>query len=1096
MQQKYSLTKVNSMNSKTILLSLLTALFLGGISYAQDEEARLMRFPTIHGDQLVFSYGGDLYSVSDDGGTARKITTHKGYESFPKLSPDGKTIAFTGQYDGNTEVFTIPAKGGEPTRLTYTATLSRDKVSDRMGPNNIVMAWTPDGKEIVFRSRKESFNSFVGKLYSIPVEGGLSEQLPLPRGGFCSYAPDGERFAYNRVFREFRTWKYYEGGMADDIWIHDFKTKETVNITNNMAQDIIPMWHEDRIYFLSDRDRTMNLFVFDTNTEEIEKVTHFEDYDIKFPSIGQNRIIFEKGGYIFTLNLETHETKKIAIQITEDFLAARKEYVDASDFIASYEIAPDGKRALFSARGDIFTVPAKNGITYNLTESSGVHDRNPKWSPDGKYVAFISDKSGEYEIYIRKADGSEPAEQLTKNAETYKYSLQWSPDSKKILWSDKMLRLRYIDIDAKKITEVAKSKIWEYRSFDWSPDSKWIAYSDAMENDMTKISLYSLDKNESYGVTRGWYSSSSPEFSSDGKYLFFTSDRDFNPVYSRTEWNHAYRDMTSIYLATLAKDTKSPFAPENDQVKTDETGDDKNAKEESENGDDSKDITVEPEGIQNRIIDLPVKAGNYFSLASVDDKLFYRTYMDGNISLKFYDLKKKEETDLKHKSGFEVSADGKKMLVSQGKRYAIIPLPSSKIKIKETLDLDEMKVWVNKKEEWKQIFDESWRQMRDFFYVRNMHGLDWIAMKKKYAPLVPYVNNRHDLNYIIGELIGELNVGHAYVNGGDLPEPKRIPMGLLGAEISAHKSGFFKVDKILKGENFRKGYRSPFTEIGVDITEGDYIVAVNGQSTKKIGNIFKTLIDKAGKTVELTVNSEPKMDGSHKELLKPMKDEADLYYYNWVEENIEKVNEATNGQVGYIHIPDMGRHGLNEFVKYFYPQLTKKALIIDDRGNGGGNVSPMIIERLRREVTRANMARNVKVPGNTPTKMMLGPKVLLINQYSASDGDLFPYSFKKHNMGTVIGLRTWGGVVGIRGSLPFIDGGDMRKPEFASYSAEESKWIIEGYGVEPDIEVWNDPWKEFKGEDQQLNKAIEVILEQLNEYEAMPPVPEGPDKTK
>ncbi|HKK09234.1 MAG TPA: hypothetical protein VJ939_00285, partial [Bacteroidales bacterium] len=627
------------MNLKTILISLIVTFFISGFSHAQDDEARLMRFPAVYGDQLVFSYGGDLYSVSDEGGTARKITTHKGYESFPKFSPDGSTIAFTGQYDGNTEVFTIPSDGGEPTRLTYTATLSRDEVSDRMGPNNIVMAWTPDGKEIVFRSRKESFNSFVGKLFSISVDGGLSEQLPLPRGGFCSYAPDGERMAYNRVFREFRTWKYYEGGMADDIWIHDFKTKETVNITNNVAQDIIPMWYKNRIYFLSDRDRTMNLFVYDTKTEEIKKVTNFEDYDIKFPSIGQNRIVFEKGGYIFSLDMETHETKKIPIQIQEDLLPSRKEYVDASESIATYEIAPDGKRALFSARGDVFTVPAKNGITYNLTETSGAHDRNPKWSPDGKYVAFISDKSGEYEIYIRKADGSEPAEQLTKNAETYKYSLQWSPDSKKIMWSDKKLRLRYIHIKSKEITEVAKSKIWEYRSFDWSPDSKWIAYADPMENDMTKIRLYSLGENESFDVTRGWYSSSSPEFSSDGKYLFFTSDRDFNPVYSRTEWNHAYRDMSSIYLATLARDTKSPFAPENDEVKTSDKEEKDEAKTEDE---ENKDIKVDPEGIQQRIIDLPVKAGNYFSLTSVDDKLYYRAYIDGDISLKFYDLKKKD----------------------------------------------------------------------------------------------------------------------------------------------------------------------------------------------------------------------------------------------------------------------------------------------------------------------------------------------------------------------------------------------------------------------------------------------------------------------
>ncbi len=1076
------------MKLHSFLLSLILLLAFGTMAQP-DEEARLMRFPAIHGDQVVFSYGGDLYAASDAGGVARKLTNHKGYEMFPKFSPDGQTIAFTGQYDGNTEVFTMPRQGGEPTRLTYTATLSRDEVSDRMGPNNIVMAWTPDGENIVFRSRKKTFNSFVGQLYSISAEGGMSEQLPLPRGGFCSFSPDGEKMAYNRVFREFRTWKYYQGGMADDIWIHDFDKETTVNITDHEAQDIQPMWYKDRIYFLSDRDRIMNLFVFDTETEKIEKVTHFEDYDIKFPSLGKSRIIFEKGGYIFTLDLENHETQKIDIRIQEDFLASRKEYVDASESVASYEIAPDGKRALFSARGDVYTVPEKSGITYNLTESSAAHDRNPKWSPDGKYIAYISDESGEFEIYIQENGSGTEAIQLTDNAETYKYSLRWSPDSKKIMWSDKKNRLRYINIESKKITDVTTSDIWEIRSYDWSPDSKWIAFADPMENDMTKIRLYNLENKTFHDVTQGWYSSSQPEFSSDGKYLFFTSDRDFNPIYSRTEWNHAYKDMAKIYLATLRKDVKSPFEAENDEVKTD--------KEEEENSeDDSDSFSIDTDGLQKRIINLPVDAANYYRLASTKGKLFYTYLKDSDRALKVFDFEKEKETDLKHKGGFEISADEKKMLVSQNGKYAIISLPSSPVEIKETLDLSGMKTWVDKKAEWKQIFDESWRQMRDFFYVPNMHGLDWQAVKEKYAPLVPHVNNRHDLNYVIGEMIGELNVGHAYVNGGDLPKPERIHMGLLGAEIKPHKSGYFEIEKILEGENFRKSYRSPLTEIGVDVSEGDFILEINGEDVKDLDNLYKALIDQAGKITEIKVNDKPRMKGSHTELIKPVKDEADLYYYNWVESNIEKVNEATDGQVGYIHIPDMGRHGLNEFVKYFYPQLTKKALIIDDRGNGGGNVSPMIIERLRREVTRANMARNRKVPGHTPSKMMLGPKVLLIDQYSASDGDLFPYSFKKHDLGTVIGVRSWGGVVGIRGSLPFIDGADMRKPEFASYSAEESEWIIEGHGVEPDIEVWNDPAKEYKGIDEQLNKAIEVIQQQLHKYHKIPPIPQGPDKSE
>lgn len=1074
------------------ILVTLSLAFLTGILAMAQEEARLLRFPTIHGNQVVFSYAGDLYTVSSDGGTARKITTHEGYEMFPKFSPDGNTIAFTGQYDGNTEVFTIPAKGGEPKRLTYTATLNRDQVSDRMGPNNIVMAWTPDGKDIVFRTRKITFNSFVGQLFQISAEGGVSQQLPLPRGGFCSFSADGQKMAYNKIFREFRTWKYYQGGMADDIWIHDFKSHETIQVTDNDAQDIQPMWYKDRIYFLSDRDRTMNLFVYHIDTKKIEKVTNFDRYDIKFPSIGQNYIVFEKGGYLFKINLDTHQVTKLNIQIREDFLASRKEYVDASNQISAYEISPDGNRALFSARGDIYTVPANSGITYNLTASSGAHDRNPKWSPDGKHIAYLSDKSGEFEIYLQSPDGASEPIQITKNADTYKYGFSWSNDSKKIAWTDRKQRLRFIDIDTKKITEVFQSDISEIRSFDWSSDSKWIAYTQPTVNDMSVVKLYNLETAEAIDVTKGWYSSNNPKFSQDGKYLFFTSDRDFNPDYSYTEWNHSYQNMTNIYFVTLAKDTESPFGPKNDRVHIESEKSEKKDEEKEE----SKIIKIDVDGIQNRLLELPLSPSYYFGLTSINDKLYYMNYSDEGIAFKVFDLTKNKETDLKYKGSFEISADGKKMLIKKNGKYGIISTPTSAIKMDKPLDLSEMKVWIDKKEEWNQIYAESWRQMRDFFYVENMHGVDWNDMKGKYQQMVPFVNNRHDLNYLIGELIGELNVGHAYVNGGDLPAPKRIKMGLLGADISADKSGYFKIDKILKGENFRNNYRSPFTEVGVNVNEGDYILEVNGVSTKNLDNIYKALIDKANKIVEITVNSKPKMEGSHKELIKPIADESDLYYYNWVEENIRKVSEATDGQVGYIHVPDMGVHGLNEFVKYFYPQLHKKGLIIDDRGNGGGNVSPMIIERLRRQITRTNMGRNSKVPSHTPTKMHRGPKVLLINEYSASDGDLFPYSFKKHNLGTVIGVRTWGGIVGIRGSLPFIDGADLRKPEFTSYSADESKYIIEGRGVKPHIEVVNDPYKEFTGTDEQLNKAIEVVLEQLKDYEELPQIPADPNKSK
>ncbi|NLH56589.1 MAG: protease, partial [Rikenellaceae bacterium] len=544
---------------RTILNFCLVMLFTGQISA---QEARLLRFPAIHDQQVVFTYAGDLYTVPLSGGMARKLTSHVGFEMFARFSPDGKTIAFTGQYDGNTEVFTIPSQGGVPQRLTHTATLSRDDLSDRMGPNNIVMTWTPDGKNVVYRSRKQTFNDFVGHLFSVPAEGGLSQELPLSTGGFCSYSPDGKKLAFNRVFREFRTWKYYHGGMADDIWIFNFDTKEVKNITNNIAQDILPMWIGNEIFFLSDRDRTMNLFSYNLETEKVEKVTHFDDFDIKFPSHGGNSIVFEKGGYLFHFDASTREVKQIPVTIATDNQYSRSEYKDASKRIFSSGLAPDGSRVVFSARGDIFTVPAESGITRNLTRSSGAHDRNATWSPDGKHIAYVSDASGEYEIYIQPQDGSGAPIQLTQNGKTYIFGISWSPDSKKIAWSSRDGKLQYIDVQSKKVTQVEKGEYDISFSSNWSPDSKWLTYTMQDENRFAVVYIYNLATGEKHPVTDSWYSSAQPSFSSDGKYLLFTSDRDFNPIYSRTEWNHAYSSMSRIYMVMLAKDTPSPFAPE------------------------------------------------------------------------------------------------------------------------------------------------------------------------------------------------------------------------------------------------------------------------------------------------------------------------------------------------------------------------------------------------------------------------------------------------------------------------------------------------------------------------------------------------------
>ncbi|HTR82292.1 MAG TPA: PDZ domain-containing protein [Bacteroidota bacterium] len=1080
---------------------LMCSLFLTIVSLAfGQQEARLLRFPTIHGDNIVFSYAGDLYTVSASGGIARKLTNSVGYEMFARFSPDGKWLAFTGQYDGNTEVYLMPSEGGVPKRLTFTATLDRDDVSDRMGPNNLVMGWK-DNSHIIFRSRRIEWNDFNGQLYLQSIDGGLPEELPVPRGGFCSFSADGKEMVYNRVFREFRTWKRYRGGQADDIWLFNFDSKHVTNLTDNPAQDIIPMWHGNTIYFISDRDenKRMNLYSYDLTSKETKKLTNFVDFDIKFPSLGDNAIVFENGGYIYRFDLATEKAEKVSVSIDEDLAIGRTSVVDVSKNIQNYEIAPDGSRALFGARGDIFTVPEKYGNTRDLTNSSGVHERDSKWSPDGKWIGYISDASGEDEVYIMPQDGSAPGTQLTKTGPPYKYQIYWSPDSKKIMWSDRLQRLQYVDVETKKVTEVAHATAWEIDDYAWSPDSKWIAYAKPEDSAMTTIYLYSLEKKETTPVTDGWYSSYGPSFSKDGKYLFFISDRTFNPTLSQTELEHVYNDMSKIYFVALSKETKSPFEPKSDEVKISEAGKDseKPEKKKDQKDEGKPDVKVDIDGLQQRVAVLPIMAASYRNIVSVDDKVYYirNGSKDEKPQFLFYDLDKQKETELGEFNGYEISADDKKAIVGQDGSYAIIDLPTSKIDIKEKLNLSDMKMTVDHHAEWEQIFHEAWRQMRDFYFAPNMSGVDWEGVKKKYEPLVAYVNHRADLTYIIGEMIGELSTGHTYVGGGEMPHAERIKTGLLGADIERDPAtGYYRIAKILRGQNWDNTLRSPLTEIGVNAKEGEYIIAVNGKPTNTMVNIYASLVGTVGKQVTLKLNAQPKEEGSHETVVVPIGDEHGLYYFNWVQSNIEKVSKASGGRIGYVHIPDMGFDGLDEFVKYYYPQLTKEGLIVDVRGNGGGFVSPMIIERLHREIAMIDIARNTSWAAD-PGGTMVGPKVMLTDEFSASDGDIVAYRFKKYKIGLVVGKRTWGGVVGIRGSLPLLDGGFLTKPEFSRYDLEGKKWIMEGHGVDPDIVVDNDPAQEYAGVDQQLNKAIEVILDELKGHPSkLPPPPPYPDK--
>src|SRR5438046_1262391 len=1005
------------MRSRILLVVSISFLLSIFVASAQSlpNTTRLLRFPTTNDKEIVFCYGGELYTVGKDGGIARRLTSGPGYTSFPRFSPDGKQVAFTSEYDGNREVYVMPAEGGTPKRLTISATLGRDDVSDRMGPNNIVMAWENTKPLIVFRSRMKSFNDFIGSLFTVGLDAELPQQVPVPRGGFTSFSPDDSKMAFNRVFREFRTWKHYRRGMADDIWIHDFKTGATENLTNNPAQDICPMWGPDnKIYFISDRDGRMNLFVVDLNSKESKQLTNFKDFDIKFPSIGKESIVFEQAGYIWRYDLKGGQATPLPIEIKEDLAIGRSALVDASKHVESVSLAPDGERTIVVAGGDLFSVPARNGTPRNLTKTSNAHERDGVWSPDGKWIAYNSDVTGENELYVRAQDGKGDAVQVTSVADTYFYAPKWSPDSRKLLWADRLQRLRYVDVASKTVTQVDQDKYGEIEIFNWSPDSQWIAWGRPEENGMPRVYLYSLASKQQTAVTDNWYGSGEPVFSDDGKYLLLSSARDFKATFGDEEFANIYRDMERVYLVTLAKDTENPLGPKSNEVgKAEQKREKEKAKEAEE--------------------------------------------------------KKPDEKAVGEKKHEEKKAD-----------YASIDLPKDKIETKDhEHKIAGLDMQLDHHAEWNQIYFECWRHMRDFFFSPTMNGVDWKAMRDKYAALVPFVNHRNDLTYLLGELIAELNSGHTYVAGGERPDTPRVKLGLLGAELSRDPATrAYKIDRILPGENWDKHTRSPLTAVGVNVKAGEYILAVNGTPVSSLPNLYQALIGTADKQVILRVNSKPSDAGARDVTVVPTANEGPLYYLDWVQKNIDYVTKKTNGEVGYLHIPDMGRPGLNEFTKLYFPQIRKRALIVDVRGNGGGFVSPLVVERLRRAFLMVGIARN-GMPQPDPGHAFMGPMVTLINEFSASDGDIFPFRFKTLGLGKLIGKRTWGGVVGIRNSLPLTDGGNFFKPEFGLYSKDGKEWIIEGHGVDPDIVVDNDPAKEFGGEDQQLDRAIQEIQQEM-----------------
>lgn len=1064
------------------------------------DEARLLRFPDVSSDQVAFVYAGDIYVAARGGGRAIKLTDHEGLELFPKFSPDGQQVAFTGQYDGDMSVYVMPVAGGEPKRLTYHPGIQR--TSDRFGPDNLVMGWHPDGDRVLFRSRKETNDWWDGHVYLVSVQGGLPKALPMDPAGFTSLSPDASKVAYCPIFRDFRTWKRYKGGMAQDVWTFDLTTFENERITDWVGTDNMPMWYGDKIYFNSDRTGTLNLFCYDLNTEETRQVTQFNEFDVRWPSLGKDGIAFENGGWVYVLDLPSEELNKLEIHLASDRRLVRPEWVDVADNIRDFDVSPDGKRAVFSARGDVFTVPAKDGNTRNLTNSSGANDRNPHWSPDGRKIVMISDESGEEELYLYSLD-SKKTERLTTDGYCHKYGPSWSPDSKKLVFSDKELKLYYVDAATKAIRQIDEARRNEIRDFAWSPDSRYLAYTKRLENRIRAIFAYDFEDGRIHQVTPGYTHDFSPEFDPAGKSLYFLSDRTFNPVLSDYEFQFVNTAITNLYLVVLSADGESPFAPKSDEVEP--TSEIVEKKKDKEGDDDSeKPVTckIDFDGIYDREVAFDLPAGNYGGLSATAGAVFYTSHPIGGLRgrvtrdervLHKYDIKKQKDHQFASGvDGYRLTPDGKKMILRKGNDYHIVETSGEKVKLEDNrLDLSNMEMYVDRRAEYVQMFDETWRMQRDFFYDENMHGVDWTGMRDRYAPLLPHCAHRFDLTYLIGEMIGELACSHTYVGGGDKARVPGSEVGVLGVDFEIdHEADRVRISRILRGENFDKDLRSPLREPGVDVNEGDYLLAIDGHQVTAGVNPYSLMVNKADRLVILTVNDSPTMKGAREVTVRPIASEEALRYFNWVEDRRLYVDSISDGQIGYLHFPDMDSYGLYRFAKMFYHQLRKPGLIIDVRYNGGGFVSGLILDRLRKVIAAMGASRTFE-PGPFPSTGINAQMVTLMNERSCSDGDYFPYFFHQYGLGPLMGKRSWGGVIGIRGYRPLIDGGYYTSPEFSIFSLD-GEWVMENTGVEPDIEVDNLPDRSARGYDDQLQTAIDYVMDKIRTEGRPTPLPTFP----
>jgi tricorn protease len=1075
---------------------------------------KLLRFPDVCGDKVVFTYAGDLWTASTQGGSAARLTAGPGLEQSARFSPDCSRIAFTGEYGGDDQVYVIAAAGGEPKQLTFYP--APGPLPQRWGFDSQVYGWTPDGTAILFRSWRDSISHSNPQLYTVPLEGGLPTQLPMPVAGVGRYSPDGSQLVYSPKYRDFRTWNRYVGGWAQDLYIYDFAAKSAKNITNDPNTDRDPVWIGNAIYFIADRGEHLNLYRYDTASGETKQLTDYKNADARWASgDSKGQIAFEVNGELHVYDTNANQDRALDITVPSDLVRTRAEERSVKDKIEDFALSANGKRTLMTARGEIFSVPLKDGITLDLTHTPGAHERESAWALDGKRIAYVSDQSGEEAIWVRDADGNNP-HQLTNESFGRLYAPRWSPDGARIAFVDSDSRLHIVASSGGPAPVIADDPGISRRDYAWSPGGHYLAYTETdKDTQLTQLFVRDLGANKSVHIGDVHFDGFAPAFSPDGKYLYFIGSREWAPQLSEIEWNFAANREAGIFALALRKGLENPFAPRNDSASKDDDKNDKkdDAADDKKNGDGKAkekpkapneiDDRIDFDGIDNRLVRAPIDPDNipWIGVTSksllyvVTDAQYYGREGAFKPKLKAWSFEERKSEDIADGiDEISLSADGSTALIRNDKAYKRIDLTANKPETKD-ISIDGLYALVDPKAEYAEIFREVWRRYRDHFYVTNMHGYDWNALRAKYEPLLAHVGDRSDLNYLLGQMVAELSVGHAYVSGGDIGLPPKPHVALLGARFELDAAnGRYRISRILPGQNDEERYRSPLTEVGVDVHEGDYVLAINGQPLEAKDNPFRLLRTAPGQLVQLTVNTRPDSVGARTVLVKPIDSEEPLNYFGWVKRNREYVDKASNGEIGYLHIPDMGGDGIREFIKWFYPQLRKQALVIDVRDNGGGNVSSMIIERLSRKLLGLAYGRGFDTIGTYPQQTFLGHLAALCNGTTASDGDIFSYMFKQAKLGPLIGTRTWGGVVGINGWGSAIDGGEIFVPQFATANTE-GQYVIEGHGVDPDIVVEQDVAAQLANKDPQLDRAIDELKKAIQAAPVkLPPPPASPVK--